>query len=322
VPGKALIPAHVSMSDTSTLTATPTVIVPAQVGLVSRSELLGTGKVIGKTQPLPPPRLQPTWQRDVQHFAISQERQRHVQALWQYGELCVFALMWTTLDFQAGLVGRCQRCFSPSAASVEQQISAAYGQGNQYKCPDCFGTQFEGGFRALIVRPAIFTDMDKNQAKTAKGVMNTGQLSIESTPDFRVRPGDYCFRQTGDRFYLRVPRRVTLRTGFGSAYQGAQAIDYNVLQASLEETTSVAYSIPPAADALADMLGVYTRLPADFSWFETIRAPLIPVEQPPLAAAGKLQGDSVLPPPPSTSLLDVEDEGDGLIEDESGAPVI
>ena len=30
---------------------------------------------------------QPTWQRTIQRFAVVQERQRHAQALWQYGEL-------------------------------------------------------------------------------------------------------------------------------------------------------------------------------------------------------------------------------------------
>jgi len=285
---------NVSLTDPCTLTVSPTVIAEGSVSLLEGFGLSVTAEVLRTPVP-PPPRLQPTWQRDVQHFAITQERQRHVQALWQYGELAVFALMWTTLDLQAGLVGRCQRCFAPAASSAEDQIAAAYGQGSQYKCTDCFGTQFEGGFRALIVRPAIFTDADKNQSKTAKGIMNSESLGIETTPDFRIRPGDYCFRSTGERFQLKVPRRTTLRTGFGTAWQQAQAIDYNVLQASLEETTSVAYLIPPSQDVLAEVLGAYTRLPVDFSWFEVIRAPLIPAESPPPAASGRLQPSAVFP---------------------------
>ena len=312
--------------------ATPSLLVPAKapvaqvltvsgaVSMTSASTLTVSAQVIHRPLPLPPPRPQPTWQRDVQHFAITQERQRHVQALWQYGELAVFALMWTTLDFQAGLVGRCLRCFAPAGASAEDQISAAYGQGSQYKCTDCFGTQFEGGFRALIVRPAIFTDMDKNQSKTAKGVMNSGQLGIETTPDFRVRPGDYCFRATGDRFQLRVPRRTTLRTGFASAWQQAQAIDYNVVSASLEEATSVAYLIPPGPATLVTVLGTYTRVPADFSWFETIRAPLIPEETPPPAASGRLQPSSALVSLP-VGAQDLEDQSGRDIDDQLGARI-
>jgi hypothetical protein len=246
--------------------------------------------------PLPdPPRLQPSWQRDVQHWAISEERRRHVQALWQFGELAVFCLMWTAADHAAGLVGRCQRCFTSLSRSTEDRISASYGQGNQYACTDCFGTQFEGGYRALIVRPAIFNDMDKGQTRSSKGVVQPGTLGIETTPDFRVRAGDYCFRSDGDRFQLRQPKRTTLRTGFATPWQADAAIDYNQLNAALEDPASVAYQIPPAASELARVLGTYTRLPADFSWFEVIRAPLIPSEVPPPAAGARLQPVTAFP---------------------------
>lgn len=264
--------------------------------------------------PVPPQPVLPAWQRDVQHWAIHQERQRHAQALWQYGELAIFVLMWTTLEEKAGLVGRCQRCFtgtrnvpltvppaiadvggSASQQAAEAAIAAAYGQGNQWKCPDCFGTQFEGGFRAMIVRPAIFSDLDKNQQRTARGVVNTGQTGIETTPDFRVRAGDFCFRQNGMRLKLRVPRRTTLRTGFATPYQQSAAIDYNLLQADLEDPASVAYIIPPSAVGVAEVLGSYTRLPVDFSWFEIIRAPLIVEDIPTPASSGALQPSVTYP---------------------------
>jgi len=245
--------------------------------------------------PRPPQPPLATWQRDIQGWAITQERLRHVQSLWQYGELAVFCLMWHLEDFQAGLVGRCLRCYDDGTGSEEDQISAAYGQGSQYRCTDCFGTTFEGGFRALIVRPAIFTDMDKDQRRDKRGVVNTGEVNIESTPDFRVRNGDYSFRSTGDRFYLRVPRRTTLRTGFASPWQAAAAIDYNHARGAVEDPASVAYVIPPSALILAQVLGTYTRLPVDFSDFEIIRAPLIPEETVPPAASGALQPDVTIP---------------------------
>jgi hypothetical protein len=269
--------------------------------------------------PLPnPPRLQPSWQRDVQRWAISEERRRHVQALWQYGELAVFCLMWTAADNAAGLVARCQRCFANPSLNVEDRIAASYGQGNQYACTDCFGTQFEGGYRALIVRPAIFNDMDKGQTKSSKCVVQPGTLGIETTPDFRVRPGDYCFRSDGDRFQLRQPKRTTLRTGFATPWQQDAAIDYNQLNAALEDPASVAYQIPPAQAELAQVLGTYTRLPADFSWFEVIRAPLIPSESPPPAASARPQPTLALVPAPA-DYRDVQDEAFGAVQDESGS---
>ncbi len=254
---------------------------------------------ISSALPRPPQPVLPTWQRDVQGWALQQEKQRHVQALWQFGELAVFALMWHLEDFQAGLVTRCQRCFSTSTGSDEDQISAAYGQGNQYLCPDCFNTTFEGGYRAIIVRPGIFGDVDKDQRRDKRGIVNTGELAVESTPDFRARTGDYCFRSTGDRYHLRVPRRTTLRTGFASPWQAAAAIDYNHSRATIEDPTAVAYIIPPTAAQLAEVLSTYTRVPTDFSWFETIRSPLIPGESVPPAARGARQPDTRIPPEPS-----------------------
>lgn len=287
-------------SSVSVVTTTATALNLVRAAAQSASTVTTTASAtrLLARPPLPnPPRIQPAWQRDIQRWAITQERQRHVQALWQFGELAVFCLMWTAADNAAGLVGRCLRCFASAAPSLgtEDRISASYGQGNQYACTDCFGTQFEGGYRALIVRPAIFTDMDKGQVKSSKGVVQPGTLGIETTPDFRVRPGDYCFRSSGDRFQLRQPKRTTLRTGFATPWQADSAIDYNQLNAALEDPASVAYQIPPDAGQLAQVLGTYTRLPADFSWFEVIRAPLIPSETPPPAASARLQPATTFP---------------------------
>lgn len=214
---------------------------------------------------------QPYYLRESQKFAVDQERQRHVQALYTLGEWTMFCLMWHIQDFENGLVGHCTVCSS-------DQFSLAYQQPTRNRCPDCFGTTFEGGYKALIVRPAIFGDTDEGQAFQARGVVNSDDLDMESTPDFRVRSGDYCFRSTGDRFYLRVPQRVTLRTGFATPYQRDMAVGYNHAKASLEDPSTVCYTIPPAAEDLVTILSVHATEPVDFSQFEVIRAPLIPVD--------------------------------------------
>lgn len=259
-----------------------------------------------------PPRTRPlrTWQRDVQKYAIGLERQRHVQALWQYGELTVFALLWTTVDLANGLAVRCPRCFTntgeSSQAAAEAQISAVYGQGNQYRCPTCFNAQLVAasplsggniGLRALLVRPAIFTDLDKSQQFTTRGVMNTGNVNVESTPDFRVRDGDYMLRIDNSRFRLRVPKRVTLRSGFASPFQGAAAITYNQARAGLEDPTSVAGIIPPDGATLQIWLGTYTRVPVSYSGLEIINGPLIPEDAIPPSATSNLEPSATFPLP-------------------------
>jgi hypothetical protein len=300
----------------------PGALASVPLGVVKGSEALAASpslRAAASTRPRlpfpqPPGGQQPAWERDVQRFAIVQERQRHAQALWQYGELVMFALMWKPEDITAALARRCTRCYTPAqvisnlppetppplgwpTAATEAQISAAYGQGSQFRCPLCFGTQVIAagtvkvpGVRALIVRPAVLTDTDQDQQRTARGVVSTGTVQVQSTPDFRVHTLDYLFRSDGRRYQLSVPARTTLRTGFGSPWQASAGISYNISNASLEDPdASVAYAIAPLAADLAQVLGTYTRVPADYAFIEQVNGPLIPGEDPPAAAYGMYQ---------------------------------
>lgn len=272
---------------------------------MTTAPLAGTGGLAaaGSTLPPPPAPAQAAWERDAQPWAIAQERLRHVQALWQYGELVVFALLWHIEDLAAGLARRCPRCYDTGAASADDLISSAYGQGNQAACPVCYSTTLAAasgrapiGLRARLVRPSLWADVDKDQRQQPKGVMHTAEAPmVETTPDFRVRTGDYLFRSTGERYYLRVPRRITLRTGFASSWQASAAISYSQVRASLEEATSPAYLIPPSNAQLAQVLGTYTRVPVDYSFFEVINGPLIPGEIPPPASYGAHQAPVTFP---------------------------
>jgi hypothetical protein len=232
--------------------------------------------------PLPPPSNPPTptsnpipnstyYVRDPQRWQVDQERMRHNQALWMIGEYAMFALMWHIEDFENGLVERCHRCY----LSLDK-VASTYGQPSVNKCPDCFGTTFEGGYKALIVRPAIFDDTDEGEKMDRRGVVHDDDLTVETTSDFRVRNGDYAFRQDGSRWYLRVPARITVRTGFEHPYQTTAAITYNNARAQLEDPTSVAYLIGPDKATLRTVLSLGRYTPEDFSAYEVIRAPLIP----------------------------------------------
>jgi hypothetical protein len=211
------------------------------------------------------------WSRDRENWAVTQERDRHNQVLWEYGELAIFVLLWHLEDFNAGLVERCSTCYL-----AVNPIAEAYGQGDQYRCPDCYGTTFEGGYKAIIVRPTLFSDTDKDQKAHSRGQVNSDEVDIESTADFRIRTGDYCVRATGDRFYLRVPARVTLRTGFGVPWQTNSAITYSHARAVIEDPADASYVIPPDNDRAHDILVAVSRLPLSYHQYEDIRAPLIP----------------------------------------------
>jgi hypothetical protein len=211
-----------------------------------------------------------TYVRAQQNWAVEQERQRHDQALWSLGENTLFCLLWTARDYDNGLVGLCTVC-------AADRISKAYGQATRNKCPSCFGTRFEGGYRALIVRPAIFTDADDGQSFTARGVVSPQEVHLETTSDFRVHSGDYAMRGTGERLQLRAPQRTTLRTGFGTPRQREVGTAYNLTRAAVEDENSVAYTIPPSPDDLVDILSRSGSTPPSFADIEVIRAPLIPL---------------------------------------------
>ena len=214
--------------------------------------------------------------RDRQPWAVEQERIRHTQALFSIGEYAMFALMWHLQDLHNGLVDRCPRCWSDEG-NREREIAKVYQQPLQNKCPVCFGTTFDGGYKALIVRPTIFVDTDQDEALVPRGIVNPDEVDVETTVDFRIRTGDYVFRATGERWRLRVPARTTLRTGFGTPFLSNSGISYNNARAGLEEpAASVAYRIGPNKAALRSILSMRSRYPINFSSYEEIRSPLIP----------------------------------------------
>lgn len=220
---------------------------------------------------MPHHRVQPYHLDDqMQVWSYEQQRMRHEDALWQLGELCLFVLLWSVEDHVAGYVQKCTTC------ETNSRIHEVYNQAKINKCPDCFGTNFEGGYRATIIRPAIISDDDPGETLGPRGVSHQTNVYVESTTDFRVREGDYMLRANDTRFRLRTPSSANMRTGFGTPYNTLNSVGYNLNQATLEDKTSVAYMIPPQADDLRYVLHNAIRIPQDKSPWEDIRAPLIP----------------------------------------------
>lgn len=228
----------------------------------------------------PPPQhvtVQPYYLRERQDWAIGQQRQKHAQALYQIGEWAMYVLMWHVVDFEAGLVDRCTVCYSDSG-TLGRRITDVYDQPTRNECPGCFGTTFEGGYRARIVRPTIFTDTDEEERPGRRGTTHNDDVNIETVWDFRVLQGDYVIRADNSRWQLGAPQRVTLRTGFQYPSQLDNSVAYRNIRAAHEEPNTVAYSIPPIdPETIRTTLATPMRYPADFSAIEDIRSPLIPL---------------------------------------------
>lgn len=219
----------------------------------------------------PDGRLQ-LWMPDAQDFAISQVALRHENALTLFGEYAMFVLLWRIADHNKGLVERCSVCWD--------DIAEAYGQSPREKCEGCFGTTFEGGFKARIIRPSLWDANEAANVSHRRGETETANTSIQTTEDFRARSGDFVFRADGTRWRIQSLSTNHLRTGFMMPSVPRTSVGFNFGQVMLEDRSSVAYTIPPGDDAFEAMDLMHTHHPRDFSDYEIIRGSLFHDEVP------------------------------------------
>lgn len=223
-----------------------------------------------------PHSVQPYHLPDPQDWARDNVVQSHNEALFGFGEYSMFALMWTVFDLDAGLVERCHICYA--TGGKQQRINEAYGQAIRNDCPNCFGTTFEGGYRARIVRPSLWADDNPEVEQTQRGVVDRNTLSVESTSDFTLHQGDYIFRSDGSRWRVSTQGdTVYLRTGFSQPSDAYDAVSMNVASVSQEDDSSVAWQIPPTPveQALWLSVPVGQHSLTDFTAHEEIRGPLL-----------------------------------------------
>lgn len=171
-------------------------------------------------------------------WARNQVADSHNEALYAFGEYAYFVLMWTPKDYDDGLVDHCPRCF------VTDRFAQAYQQAGEERCPECYGSTFEGGYRARIVRPALFTDRVPDTNESPRGFLYTDQVTVETTSDFTFHHGDYVLRYDGARFQCEEASQIVVRTGFEHA-DPAKSIGGVIAGARLEDKNAVAYVIPP-----------------------------------------------------------------------------
>lgn len=213
--------------------------------------------------------VNPNWAPDPQHYAIYQEQWRHDQALYAYGEYAFFCLLWRIRDHQNGLVGRCPTCYLSRG-----KIAETYGQAAQERCPDCFGTSFEGGYKALVVRPMIFSTDEESEDVSARGIVIRQTATLQTTSDIDLVE-DFMFRADGSRWQVEGASSTKLTTGFEYRNTGEHGLGA-VVRAVREDESSVAYMIPPdTATVIALLDRTHFRTPLDFSAVEDVRGPLV-----------------------------------------------
>lgn len=211
----------------------------------------------------PPPGKLP-WLRDQENWAMTTLAREHNDALYQWGEYSMFVLLWSARDFDAGLVERCPVCYVAYG-----KIAEAYGQTAKSDCPDCYGTTFEGGHRAKIIRPALWADTDEqDEIEQRRGTHVTDRATIQSTTDFVLRNRDLVFRADGTRWQVSAPDAESVTTGFHTKGHKDSSVGLTSATVTREDEASVAYDIPPTTPQLIATLDVaYQRRPT-YVWPE------------------------------------------------------
>lgn len=204
----------------------------------------------------------------------------HEDALNAFGEYSLFVLMWSHVDYEAGRVGRCPRCTTiySDDEDVSQDIFNAFRQPVEDRCLSCFGTTFDGGWKAKLVRPSMWDYSEERWSKTARGyvVNNTG--SVQSTADFFMRDGDYVFRADGTRWRASGAQQTRLIDGFGHPSRADSNMGINFTQVTREDKTAIPYSIKPTTRTeLTDLLDVVAQhAPEKYREKDQVRGPILP----------------------------------------------
>lgn len=219
-------------------------------------------------------RKQPWWHAREQAWAEEHFMASHADALYRFGEYVIFILLWTSQDFEAGLVGRCSRCIEGDPLSV------GYQNAIDADCPVCYGTGFDGGYRAIIVRPAIITDRDPDTREDRRmGEVTNESLSIQTTNDFYSRTGDIMVRRDNTRYRLAQMETNVIRTGF--AHPGHEENVGGVIRSARLESnrSSPTYILPPSPEdvtALLDVGSLDRHYVVGVGRDDDIRGPLVP----------------------------------------------
>lgn len=209
------------------------------------------------------------WHPDYEGWATEQVQARHNGVLWRIGEYSIFVLLWRIEDFENGLVARCPECITSMG-----DVADVYNQSTLTRCPTCYGTTFEGGFKARIVRPALWDFSETTNRVEAHGEVERANAAVQSTNDFAMRTGDYIIRADGTRWRVQSLSTNHLHTGFGFPGRSETVVGFNYGTVILQDEASNAYSVQlPADPSFLDVRN--PRSTQDFTRFEEVRGPIL-----------------------------------------------
>jgi hypothetical protein len=230
-------------------------------------------------------RIQPYFLKTPEFYLIGQERQRHNEAVYAYGEYAMFVLLWNAIDYNEGLVQHCPQCYA--STGVDAGISEVYNQPSFAKCNLCYGTSFFlasagvdglGGVKARIIRPCLWNPTDESQKLTAQGEVIVAVSQVQSISDFRMRTGDSVMKADGTRWRIATHNTDSIISGFQAQNDVRAMIGYNYGQATRQDESMPAFLIPPSVSEIISVLDtsiIPNYPPGDIGAYDVINGPLI-----------------------------------------------
>lgn len=216
------------------------------------------------------PVKQPFWLPQPHRFTVRHERQHHDEVLYAYGEYAFLILWWNVVDHANGLVERCH-CFEGDP------IAQAYGQTSDPDCGDCYGTTFEGGIRARVVRPILFGSAPEDHTEEQRrGTYETSRGTLQWTSDVRVRRGDIVVQSDNTRWQVGQVDEGKLQHLFQTPTSDRTIVAWSA-PATREDPAAPAYDVPPTdpATILSILDPSRPHFPVDFLQHEEINGPLV-----------------------------------------------
>jgi len=155
-----------------------------------------------------------------QPYANNHVSMQNIEALQTIGEQIIYLSMFH-VNIDGDNQPRCTDCYDED-----------YNQQDQFKCPTCFGTTYEGGVKAACRVWAVVGDAQNIEDFSQKGVFNKERVTaqVEITPitmsnDYIVRVNKWSNTnvplELGDRYIIEDVSVRSVRTGarLGQVYE-------------------------------------------------------------------------------------------------------
>jgi hypothetical protein len=195
---------------------------------------------------IPDVTVYPYWDAPHQQFANDQVARHHQEAIRRFGEYSAWVMRWNTVDYEAGNVALCSPCIP------NEDHWRVYGQVTDPDCPDCLGTTYEGGVRAVLIRPTMWDYPEEENSGGRRGEVITQTAEVQTTNDFRARVGDWVLQHNNVRWQVQGIRDTKIHTGFigTTRYRNNMGYGYSLVR---EDPDSVIYDHIMTPEELAAM---------------------------------------------------------------------